>query len=142
MWASIWCTTISHAWNISSKIMDSFSNVRNSASSCILLHSPNSKGFRPRRIHCRSVRIHFSVVNPYNVFLHSILHLPNVPTSAEQEHDYCILGSTYTFNPPPSFMAIDCEIQIWNPRSNVIDDFGILDSKFGSAYVCYMWRLP
>ena len=122
--------------------MDSFNIISCATSSSIFLYVFNFEGSGSGGLYCGSVWKYLPVVNPCDVFLHSVLHLPNVPTSAEQEHDYCILGSTYFSNPRLPFMAINCQIQVWHPGSNDVDYFGILDTEYWSAFVCYQWRLP
>lgn len=141
MRAILWCQTISYAWNLSPKIMDCFNNVCNLPSSFVHLHHLYFEGFRPRRKYCGSCRKYFSMANSCNVLFYSIFYLPNVPSSTEQEHDYCIPGSFFSFDSHPPFMATHCQIQVWNPRSYGIYDFGLLDSKYWTACFCYLWRL-
>ena len=122
--------------------MDSFNIIRCASSSSIFLHIFNFEGSGAGGLYHGSVWIHLPVANPCDVLLHPVLHLPNVPTSAEQEHDYCVLGSPYINNPRLPFMAVNCQIQVWYPRSNGVDNSGILDTKYWPAYVCYLRRLP
>ncbi|RVW62752.1 Protein detoxification 21 [Vitis vinifera] len=93
MWTILWCKAVSNARHISSKIMASLGRNITLSSPSVHFHHPDFEGFRPGRGDCRSCWIRFSVANPGYVCLHCVLHLPILPTSAEQEHDNSLFGS-------------------------------------------------
>lgn len=141
VWSSIWCKTIPFAWDISPKVMNSLLFQHNRPCSFVYRHNSNSDVTWPRRNYLRNGRLAWSMVHTGDMCLHHVLHLPNVPTITEHEHDYCLLGSSFECAPCHPFMGSDCEIQVWNSGSDSVDDFSLLDPQCGSAFVHYVCRL-
>jgi len=100
-------------------------------SSHLHLHHPFVRGSRPRQNRCWSCWKHFSLVNWYHIFFLSVIHLPNVPASTEQEQDHCLPCSSFNFTTCFPVMAFDCSVQVRAQRCTHVNAFGILDSKLG-----------
>ena len=141
MWTILWCKAVSNARHISSKIMASLGRNITLSSPSVHFHHPDFEGFRPGRGDCRSCWIRFSVANPGYVCLHCVLHLPILPTSAEQEHDNSLFGSIFPHYPCVSLLAFSSKVPAWTPWCIVVHSPGVLDPEYRSTHVYFVWRM-
>ena len=141
MWTIIWCKAVPYAKHISSTIMASCNHSITISSSAFHLHHPDLEGFRPRRRDHKTCWIHFLLANPSYVCLHCVLHLQNIPTSTKQEHDHSLFGNVFTRNPCISLLDFGSQVQVWTRGCIGVDSISVLDSKYRSAHVYFLWRM-
>lgn len=142
MWASLWCEAVSHAWGASSKIVGCFDCYVNFTSPNLHICYPYLKSFRAGWSYCKGGGEDRALVHSCDVLLRRVIHLPNVLTSTEQEHDHHISGSVFFVNPYLAVMAFNCEVSLRCDWCNGLNHLGLLDSKHRPADFCHFWWMP
>ncbi|KAK1291269.1 Protein TRANSPARENT TESTA 12 [Acorus calamus] len=94
---------------------------------------------RPNQRHISNGQHNLNLVHPHISLLRFLLHPPNVPPNAEQEHDHHLARRRITSRPCDRVVGSSHEGSSWSLWGDGVDDRIELDTRSGSACVRVLW---
>ena len=121
MWPSLRSKTKPYARNLSPKVMDRPHRLYHLPHPRLYLLGPDPLSLRSRGTHCQCGSDHIPMGHRHQLLIHTIIHLPNVSPSSEQEQYHCLCGCSLVSGPRVLVVAPNGSFRFWNHRCYDLD---------------------